>query len=215
MATNTTDKHSKEVKRGSQQVNVAAHQTKRHTAQQRTANTIHGSRRPTTAREMPRRGTTTQRRSAASPRRASQRGPSRRSASPWSLPAPPPPLLEADVRDAVRDYLRARGWTIWYFYQGPGRYDHGGKGGVRGAGAMPGIPDMCAFKAGKALSGNCQAGGQVTSWLIWIELKRPIGGRQSDDQIERQRECERGGQVYLLVRSVDDVTEWERKVGVE
>lgn len=120
-----------------------------------------------------------------------------------SLPSAPP-LLEADVRDAVRDYLRARGWTIWYFYQGPGAYSKDG----RGVGAMPGIPDMCAMKKQRLPN------GQPVNLLIWIELKRPIGGRQSDDQVKRQRECEAAGQVYLLVRSVDDIVKWERSVGI-
>lgn len=58
------------------------------------------------------------------------------------------------------------------------------------------------FKAGAAGSPDivCVIAGQY----VGIEVKR-MGGKQSEAQMEFERELEAGGGRYLLARSLDDV----------
>ncbi len=92
------------------------------------------------------------------------------------LPVP----TEADVRCAVRDYLRLRGWFVYHNMGGPLSYK--------------GLSDLTIVKGGR---------------VVWVELKRP-GGRQSSDQAEFQRDLEAAGGEYLLVTGVNDVMKWEK-----
>ncbi len=55
-----------------------------------------------------------------------------------------------------------------------------------------------------------QWGGQA----IAIECKRLKGGRQSNEQKQWQRNFERGGGIYILARSVNDVEVALRKEGL-
>lgn len=55
-----------------------------------------------------------------------------------------------------------------------------------------------------------QWGGQA----IAIECKRLKGGKQSTEQKQWQKNFERGGGIYILARSVDDVRDRLREEGL-
>ncbi len=93
-------------------------------------------------------------------------------------PVPPKPK-ESEVRRAVRDYLRLKGWFVFHNLQGLGCY--------------PGLADLTAVKAGR---------------VVYVELKRP-GGRQRKAQRRFQQDLEAAGGEYLLVTDVEDVMRWE------
>ena len=80
------------------------------------------------------------------------------------LPAPPPPL-ERHIQAQMVQYLKLTGWCVWELFKGTERGGH-----VR---MTPGMPDLYAFRPGRAL---------------WLELKRPKLGRLSPSQVERHIE---------------------------
>ncbi len=86
-----------------------------------------------------------------------------------------PKITETDIRRQVRDYLRIKGWFVFYVLQGLGAYR--------------GIPDLIAVKNGRAL---------------FIELKT-ARGRQSDHQKKFQVDLEAAGGEYILCRGADDL----------
>lgn len=86
-----------------------------------------------------------------------------------------PKIKESDIRANIRDYLRYKGWFVYYNLQGLGCY--------------PGLPDMCAVKGGK---------------VVHLEIKTPKG-KQSEKQIDFQLEIERAGGIYVVARGVEDV----------
>lgn len=51
--------------------------------------------------------------------------------------------------------------------------------------------------------------------FLWIECKRPDGGKQSDEQIAFQAAVEKHGHYYALASSVDDVIEVLRNLGMK
>lgn len=83
---------------------------------------------------------------------------------------------ESDIRGQVKDYLRLRGWFVWYILQA-------------GVGVYRGLPDLMATKTGE---------------VIAIELKRP-GGKQSEHQKQFQIDYEAAGCRYILTRGIDDL----------
>ena len=86
-------------------------------------------------------------------------------------------ITETDIRRQIQDYLRIRGWFVFYILQGLGAYK--------------GIPDLIAVKNGR---------------VLFIELKTPRG-RQSEYQRKFQADLEAAGGEYVLCRGVDDLQE--------
>lgn len=84
-------------------------------------------------------------------------------------------ITETDIRRQIQDYLRIRGWFVFYILQGLGAYK--------------GIPDLIAVKNGR---------------VLFIELKTPRG-RQSEYQRKFQADLEAAGGEYVLCRGVDDL----------
>lgn len=84
---------------------------------------------------------------------------------------------EAELKTAIKKYLRLTGWFIFHVQQGMYSY--------------PGIADMVAIKDG------------IT---IWIETKvHPR--KQSPGQIKFQNDVEQAGGIYILAYSIDDLIE--------
>jgi Holliday junction resolvase len=86
-------------------------------------------------------------------------------------------LTETEIRRQIQDYLRLKGYFVYYNLQGLGCY--------------PGLSDLVAIKKGI---------------VYHIEIKTPRG-KQSDKQIEFQRQIEAAGGRYVLARCVEDVME--------
>ena len=84
-------------------------------------------------------------------------------------------LSEKDIRKQIQDYLRIKGFFVYYNLMGLGSY--------------VGLSDLVAIKNGI---------------VYHIEIKTPQG-KQSDKQIEFQRDLEAVGGRYILARSVEDV----------
>ena len=86
-------------------------------------------------------------------------------------------VKESDIRRQVQDYLRLKGWFVFYHLQGLGSY--------------PGLPDLQAVKNGR---------------VVFIELKKP-GGKQRKGQAEFQGNLEAAGGEYILCRGIEDLAE--------
>lgn len=84
-------------------------------------------------------------------------------------------MKETDIRHQVQDFLRWRGWFVFYNLQGLGCY--------------PGLSDLVAVKKGK---------------VVYIELKTKTG-TQSEKQKEFQADLERAGGTYIVARGIEDV----------
>lgn len=85
-------------------------------------------------------------------------------------------ILESDIRKQVKDYLQKTGWLVLYFLQGLGSYS--------------GLSDLCAIKNGR---------------VLWIEIKRPGKGKQSEKQVEFQQQIESHGGTYIIATGVEDL----------
>ena len=83
---------------------------------------------------------------------------------------------ETKIQNAVRTALRRDGYYVIRHQQG--------------LGAHRGLSDLTAIKDGRT---------------IYVEIKTPTG-RQSDWQREFQKSIEQHGGIYVLVRSVEDIT---------
>lgn len=84
-------------------------------------------------------------------------------------------LSEKDIRKQIQDYLRLKGFFVYY--------------NLMGLGSCVGLSDLVAIKNGT---------------VYHIEIKTPRG-RQSEKQVEFQRDVEAAGGRYILARSVEDV----------
>ena len=82
---------------------------------------------------------------------------------------------ETDIQNAIREYLRWRGWFVIRHQQG--------------LGCHKGLSDLTAIKNGKT---------------VYIEVKRPMG-KQSEWQLDFQADIEAHGGLYVVARSVEDV----------
>ena len=82
---------------------------------------------------------------------------------------------ETEIQNAIRDFLRWRGWFVIRHQQG--------------LGCHKGLSDLTAIKGGRT---------------VYIEVKRPKG-TQSDDQLDFQADIEAHGGLYVVARSVEDV----------
>jgi Holliday junction resolvase len=87
-------------------------------------------------------------------------------------------LSENDVKKMVKEYLSIKGWFHFHL--------------MAGMGSFAGAPDIIAIKDGK---------------VLFIECKRPKGGKQSPKQVEFQHNIEDHGGTYLLVRDLNDLME--------
>lgn len=86
-------------------------------------------------------------------------------------------VREADIQDAIRDYLRYTGWFVIRHQQG--------------LGCHRGLADLSATKGGRTL---------------WIEVKT-ARGRLSEWQERFRADIEAHGGVYIVARSPEDIQE--------
>jgi hypothetical protein len=86
------------------------------------------------------------------------------------------PISENDIKNQVKDYLDLRRYFHFPLLQGLGSYS--------------GVPDRIAIKNGK---------------VYFIESKKPIGGKQTDDQTKFQQNIENEKGNYILVKSLEDL----------
>lgn len=86
---------------------------------------------------------------------------------------------ETMAKRTVCKALRDDGWFVpWILQQGIGVYK--------------GIADRFAIKGGRT---------------VWLEFKRPRGGKQSEDQIAFERDVKAHGGEYRVVRGLEDVAD--------
>ncbi len=85
-------------------------------------------------------------------------------------------ISESDVRRVCKDYLQIKGWFVFHLLQGLGCY--------------PGLADMVAIKDGR---------------VLFIELKRPVGGIHRKPQKKFKSDIERAGGEYILVDCLEDL----------
>lgn len=83
---------------------------------------------------------------------------------------------ETYIRRSITDALRRSGWDVTYHLQG--------------VGCRRGFPDLTAMRDGQT---------------VYIEVKAPKG-RQSDYQRQFEAICRAHGCLYILARSVQDVS---------
>ena len=88
-------------------------------------------------------------------------------------------MKEKDIRNQIQDYLRIKGWFVYY--------------NLAGLGSYPGLSDLVAIKNGK---------------VVHIEVKTPTGKLSAYQQKFRDDVEVHGGE-YLVARSVDDLWELE------
>lgn len=88
-------------------------------------------------------------------------------------------MLESDVKRKVREYLLRSGWFVFNIHQ-QGQFCHRG------------ISDYIAVKNGR---------------VLFIEVKKPVGGKQSSYQIKFERDITEHGGEYLLVNSLESLVE--------
>jgi len=88
------------------------------------------------------------------------------------------PITEDDIKEQVKDYLDLR--RYFHFHN------------IAGINSYPGLVDRIAVKNGK---------------VYFIECKKPIGGKQSDDQIKFQENIENERCNYVLVKCLEDLIE--------
>jgi len=98
------------------------------------------------------------------------------------LTGDPKAKTEAQVQREIVNALKLAGWSVWRIGQRDARKTQD-----------PGVPDLFAMRCGRL--------------GVWIEVKRPVGGRQSVHQLRFQRACIGTFQNYVLARSVDDIKE--------
>ncbi|MCJ7790569.1 MAG: hypothetical protein MUP69_10435 [Candidatus Atribacteria bacterium] len=85
-------------------------------------------------------------------------------------------VTENDIKSQVKDYLNLRRYFHFPLTAGMGSYS--------------GLPDRIAIKNGK---------------VYFIESKKPIGGKQSDDQIKFQKNIENEKGKYIMVKCLEDL----------
>jgi len=85
-------------------------------------------------------------------------------------------ISENEVKLQVKQYLSLMGWFSFHLMAGIGFYK--------------GSPDRIAIKNGR---------------VLFLEIKKPIGWKQSDEQKEFQANIERAGGEYYLIRSLEEI----------
>lgn len=86
---------------------------------------------------------------------------------------------ETTVKHTVCKALRNDGWFVPWLLQA-------------GVGVYKGMADRVAIKDGR---------------VVWLEFKRPKGGKLSEYQIAFQRDIQSHGGEYRVVRGLDDVAD--------
>lgn len=94
------------------------------------------------------------------------------------------PERESDIQAAIRDYLQWTGWFCWKNHQTLGSYR--------------GVADLTAIKDGRHL---------------YIEVKTATG-QLSEDQKKFRDDLVRAGGTYILARSVEDLEQQLKLMGV-
>ncbi len=92
-------------------------------------------------------------------------------------------ITEADIRGQLIDYLKIKGWTVIPNIAGKLYVGDGGR-------THPGIADLTVIKGGR---------------VVWLEVKRPGTGKQSESQKQFQADIEAAGGEYVIARSVEDL----------
>lgn len=90
----------------------------------------------------------------------------------------PRKVSENDIKHQVRDWLSIKGYFHFHL--------------LAGIGAFKGCPDRVAVK-----------GGQV----YFLEIKKPKGSKQSENQKLFQERLEKAGGKYLLIKNLEDLIE--------
>jgi hypothetical protein len=90
----------------------------------------------------------------------------------------PRKISETEIKHQVKQYLDLKGWFNFHLIAGMGSY--------------PGLVDRIAVKGGRTL---------------YLEIKKPIGGKQSKNQRIFQERIEKAGGRYLLIKNLDDLIE--------
>ncbi|HXE84102.1 MAG TPA: hypothetical protein VN513_12305 [Gemmatimonadales bacterium] len=110
------------------------------------------------------------------------------------LTGDPKAKTEAQVQREIVNALKLAGWSVWRIGQRNAK-------GTQDAG----VPDIFATN-GPIIQKTDS--GYILSFMgggVFIEVKRPVGGVQSEAQKVFERACRGCGQRYILARSVDDI----------
>ncbi len=91
---------------------------------------------------------------------------------------------ESIIRKAVKDFLKYDEWFVFTNYQSALSY--------------PGVADLTATKEG------------VT---VWVEIKTETG-KQSQNQIDFERDIKNAGGNYVVVRNIDDIYNYLKSIGM-
>jgi hypothetical protein len=106
-------------------------------------------------------------------------------------------VKESEAQKQVLDWLAAKHILAFRLNTGVANYD-----GRRVAFGVPGMSDILAFKV---ISQSIFGVSQKAIVPIWIEMKA-LKGRQSSLQASFQAQVEAEGHIYVLARSIDDLT---------
>lgn len=87
-----------------------------------------------------------------------------------------PKITENHIKKDVKQYLSYKGWYHFYL--------------LAGMGAYKGSPDIISIKDGR---------------VLFLEIKKPVGGKQSDHQKKFQEDTEEHGGEYYIIRNLDDL----------
>ncbi|HXU23549.1 MAG TPA: hypothetical protein VN697_05920 [Tepidiformaceae bacterium] len=112
------------------------------------------------------------------------------------LTGDPKAKTEAQVQREIVNALKLAGWAVWRIGQRDARKTQD-----------PGVPDLYAMRAGFWSNPRARADVYHAPRSVWIEVKRPVGGVQSDAQRRFEASCAATFQTYILARSVDDIKE--------
>lgn len=104
---------------------------------------------------------------------------------------------ESGVLRACLDLLAAEG--IWHCRMNTGAIKTGARFFRFGT---PGMADILASVF------TPQQAPAVRPIFLWIEVKNPQNGKQSEFQHQFQREVEAAGHTYLLINDVSKLQEW-------
>jgi len=85
-------------------------------------------------------------------------------------------ITENDVKRAVKDYLNINGWFSFPLTAGMGSYK--------------GAPDRIAVKDGR---------------VLFLEIKKPTGSKQSYYQWQFQKDIEEHQGEYYIIKSLEDL----------
>lgn len=113
---------------------------------------------------------------------------------------------EAEIQDAIIEALIYDGWLVLRVNAGAmdvdgERYVRFGMWQCLGMDEQDaGQPDLVAARDGR---------------VLFIEAKRPDGGRQRKSQVRFMEACEQTGNAYVLARGVEDVAPWLTRVEID